>query len=179
MKLIQLIAHCFMFEIPDKDDDDGLLSECVAAQMTYPVRADVFIESLWYPLSWLSTFVTHGNADRSHPIFMAVAVQTITVWHPTLQTLRQLSRQPGNQERHHILKCYLSAWTRLGQTFELSELNPNVPHVEKPPHPSAIWWKARGCNWKHCLCAVDPCHTLKMCKGCWRVLYCSARCQML
>ena len=60
--------------------------------------------------------------------------------------------------------------------------------VEAPYNPAAEiadsndgvedWSKDMGCGWRECLCFGERTyHSLRMCKRCRKVMYCSAKCQ--
>ena len=91
----------------------------------------------------------------------------------TLYGLRDIHRTTGSR----IAKKFLDLWLDLRAELE----------VERLLHRCDTWaerelahtrWKA--CHNKKCVCsAMHPCHSMKVCKGCWHVRYCCRMCQKM
>lgn len=107
-----------------------------------------------------------------------------SVWWPTLCRLRTLVDTEDGPERASELLCEVTdLWEQLGRVCELDEYDPAfqdpTPALLISTDSAMSWWELQGCNWRECLCASAPCHRLKLCKGCWRAVYCGPRCQAL
>ncbi|CAL1711688.1 unnamed protein product [Somion occarium] len=89
------------------------------------------------------------------------------IWLPTLQELRGRINPAGVKSADTI-----ELWQYLGRAFGLREND--APAQLFPGFTSCT----KSCRWKDCLCSCNkPWHRLRVCKGCWRALYCSSKCQ--
>ncbi|TCD64030.1 hypothetical protein EIP91_004664 [Steccherinum ochraceum] len=104
--------------------------------------------------------------------------QLRAVWHDTLFSLRDI-RSSNAAHARFVVQCN-AAWLEYG---EMLGFHPTVDvvtsHIPSQPHPDSRYWEIR----KRCFCVACACHAarpnhrLRVCKGCWRVLYCNATCQ--
>ncbi|CAL1711730.1 unnamed protein product [Somion occarium] len=95
------------------------------------------------------------------------------VWLPTLRKLRALRISPSSPE-HQWIREWLIFGEQLG--FKESTEPPLYDSYMARLVPAYPYHK--HCHRKDCLChRAKPGHSLRVCKGCWRVLYCSRRCQ--
>lgn len=105
---------------------------------------------------------------------------------PKLKALRLLTAEKWNQVteafRQLRLDLYpawhpiLSAWQPLGKSLEVRYQYPYIPRSQKST--ISLSTPMERCAWKNCLCNVHkPIHRLRVCRGCWQVAYCNAKCQ--
>ena len=124
------------------------------------------------------TFVP--KIKREEPIrYHQIREASARIWHTTLRDISNV--RPQGLERIKDKHRALKAWKEYGQVFGLKE-NANVRLFKGPSTPSkhALYWKIpRQCFYKACACAAidHSLHDMRVCKGCYRVLYCNARCQ--
>lgn len=104
---------------------------------------------------------------------------------PKLDALRYSSaKQWGEVEnalRNKRLNSYpnwkpiVKAWDLFGKILKVDEYG-SVAGVNADASPAFMLLER--CGWQECLCSVHrPIHRLRVCKGCWRVAYCNAKCQ--
>lgn len=88
------------------------------------------------------------------------------IWFPTLKRIR--ATRPSDRT---FRDKALALWQEFGRRLELREVQPKV---ESLGH-------VLGCRWRDCLCHEKRvrCHRMKVCKGCWKALYCGTKCQRL
>ncbi|KAI0821093.1 hypothetical protein BC629DRAFT_1587409 [Irpex lacteus] len=147
-----------------------------------------FISCLVRPISLLRDTMTTKLLGQSHSprvigLVRNVAETTRTVWYPILTRLRQLKAKRDHREQ--MLTFVVDLWEQVGQACNLKQSE----RITKEPAP---WGSERhlaavqeyggrigkrGCALESCLCLMDPAHKMKVCKGCWRVFYCSPICQ--
>ncbi|KAL4254623.1 MYND-type zinc finger protein samB [Abortiporus biennis] len=74
-------------------------------------------------------------------------------------------------------KLLLGVWKLVDKKFGFDLRNSvRVDHDMEPSEN--IRQHSSRCNWKDCLCHnFNPHHKMKLCKGCWNVMYCSRKCQ--
>lgn len=78
------------------------------------------------------------------------------------------------EKRSEVYKHALETWKAITRDLQLGLNSPLRNLLERSICPPV--WKA--CHWKVCICyEMNPCHPMKVCKGCWRVRYCSFACQ--
>lgn len=97
------------------------------------------------------------------------------VWYDTMKSLRVVCRTSTADA--------LRIWGSLGTLLGLREGVDPVT-LQKPSTPSTqpYWRILKRCFWKPCCCATPfppQVHKMHVCRGCWRVLYCSRRCQKM
>ena len=104
----------------------------------------------------------------------------VRVWHDTLKSLRSLTTRTVAQSQLKV--GAIKAWIEHGSNLELKE-GVDVVTMQVPSVPSDVkpyWRIPKRCFWEACGCAGHvPAHRLRVCKGCWRVLYCSNKCQLM
>lgn len=114
-------------------------------------------------------------------IYEELRASTIRNWHDGLYAISDVptTTAQGLEDKLRALHY----WREYGKSFGL---NADVRVVEstKPSTPSneTLYWKIqRKCFYPACACSPGPvpCHAMRVCKGCYRVLYCNARCQSL
>ncbi|KAH8094556.1 hypothetical protein BXZ70DRAFT_364577 [Cristinia sonorae] len=101
------------------------------------------------------------------------------VWDDTLNSLIRI--RPGeNQETKQRKKKAIESWRQFGDYFRVDE-QLMVTTLQVPSELSnfAKYWKIpRRCFSSLCTCAAaGQQHPMRVCKGCYRALYCSRKCQ--
>lgn len=107
-----------------------------------------------------------------------------SLWYPVRECLEPIEERP--KDRHQIWLPLAESWEELGLACGLSAAYPKIespkPWSEQITHFGVIAFSREGCSWAQCLCALDPHHGMKICKGCWptrQVRYCSHQCQQM
>ncbi|KAH8094466.1 hypothetical protein BXZ70DRAFT_947572 [Cristinia sonorae] len=101
------------------------------------------------------------------------------IWHDTWNKIKGVHVRT---EMQHSMKLkIIQLWLEQGRRFDLRE-GKDVTTLIKPSALSEErrYWKIpKRCFWGPCACSAydHPPHHLRTCKGCWRVLYCSSKCQ--
>lgn len=130
------------------------------------------------PESWISIIYIYAEAgatvleDNPESCFLLDLINPLKQQYgQVLRRIRQVSKNANfNEYRLRALK----AWSFLGASLRLKE------NYRRSVHPNRNWLPPKPCHWEKCLCStVFPQHSMRVCKGCWRVFYCSARCQEL
>jgi len=163
-----------------------------AVQNTAPSKIESVSRVLYHIFLPISSkvFGSRMNASRLPKFedymdteFKGLAISTKRVWHDTIQALNTF--KAGSSQQKKLVKDALAKWLRIGMFVGLKE-GVNVTTLEGPSIPSEerrYWRIQRRCFREACICAgVVPSschHNLRVCKGCWRVLYCNTRCQDL
>lgn len=78
--------------------------------------------------------------------------------------------------RTHMSEYTLKAWgdIMIDTGIDLSQAVHLQNLADRDLCPPA--W--RGCGWHLCVCNdMQPCHSMRVCKGCWKIRYCSSVCQ--
>ena len=142
------------------------LLTCVAATLHFiGIQASHIKEMLSIPdISPVTTLVMQGKK----------------VWHDTYASI--LAIHPVNAEQAEFKNAALKCW--LVQGFCIG-LNVSTESATPPKGASQLsterrYWKIpKQCFWRGCACSASfkPPHQYRVCKGCWRVLYCSKYCQ--
>lgn len=104
------------------------------------------------------------------------------IWHATLRELTETSVTGDDQKR--LKTESLELWRRYGSLLDLKEGSRIMPAArpESALSDERCYWKIpRRCFSELCPCsAVTRArlhHRMRVCKGCWRVLYCNSQCQ--
>ncbi|KAI0792555.1 hypothetical protein C8Q75DRAFT_753465 [Abortiporus biennis] len=107
----------------------------------------------------------HPECKKQFPVFNKIWVETMR---------RLISFRP-----QHPWKLIIDGYKNLGKDVGFRS-SPNI--IEEPdykPGGGESYRYVRYCKWKECLCSdFKPHHKLRVCKGCWTVMYCSRRCQV-
>jgi len=100
------------------------------------------------------------------------------MWHDALRTL--VAIQPKDTLQTKLKTTALRHWRLYGESLWLKE-GVNVMTLKRASPLSeekAYWRIPRQCFWLGCACSGHrPFHSVRVCKGCWRALYCSPLCQ--
>ncbi|KAH8094553.1 hypothetical protein BXZ70DRAFT_947991 [Cristinia sonorae] len=102
------------------------------------------------------------------------------MWHNFLQTIRAIPTK--DTHRTAVKAKAIKYWKKFGKTFDLEEGGKHPSSVSlalstTESHPR-YWLFKKRCGLPSCGCHVaKPEHHLRVCKGCYRILYCSKYCQ--
>lgn len=129
-----------------------------------------------------TTMLGEAPYDASH--LRRIKELYFFIWHDTLKELRAI---PIKGDRHQQLKkTAVSLWVAHGNALGLEEgknvLSIRLPSkITKENEGKPYWRLDRRCFWTACPCAalMHTAHHVRVCKGCWRVLYCGKKCQAL
>lgn len=108
----------------------------------------------------------------------ALYQSSASIWHDGLEAILRVptEHEPASAE---MKKDALRVWRTFGSHMDFSEYKRPVD-TSRPSDLSneRVYWRIeRRCFWRKCACAIHAAHSLRVCKGCWRVLYCNAVCQ--
>ncbi|KAH8094544.1 hypothetical protein BXZ70DRAFT_363998 [Cristinia sonorae] len=98
------------------------------------------------------------------------------VWHDTLEALQGIETTGG---AHLALKNRATdAWREHGLVFNLKEGKTASDQICKRPSIQPFWLSDKRCFLDACACSViRPTHHVRVCKGCFRAMYCNVACQ--
>lgn len=107
----------------------------------------------------------------------------VKIWHDTMKTLRSIHTESYHRMEDPASYAF-SVWRCLGERYFGLKEGVNVVTLRTPSEPSdattAYWNVAKKCFCRACACSsIEPSHPMRVCKGCWRALYCSQRCQSM
>lgn len=122
-----------------------------------------------------------GYRENEPQAYLPIARASARIWHDSLRELRLVDTPLVDSQRKAI-----KAWKEFGEAMGLHQ-GVNVTTLKKPSIPSdnRRYWKIpKQCYYGPCVCSLPlpsgrPYHSLRVCKGCYRVLYCNERCQSL
>ena len=109
------------------------------------------------------------------------------VWHSTLRAITDM--QTSIDEEANLKKTILACWRfygdlaglkeRLDSSDEGAQTSPRNHGPSRLSKESRYWKIPKKCFWSACECHRKQLlfHSVRACKGCWRVLYCSESCQ--
>lgn len=139
------------------------------------------------PFNLLSTQNANSIVEEFRPVIKKALRR---VWYPTLSWLRDLKTvrtrprsRPYTPEMESSWNYAITTWESAGRHLGLSENDPSIRNQHMYPldseqhTTSQSGWSPRSCGWRECPCYESPVHRMRVCKGCWRTHYCSARCQ--
>ena len=137
-------------------------------------RADHMISILGGYKALSSVYVS--RKDQFHDVF-PVLVDTAKRFIP--KVLNEIREIPStSSEVHNRKQRVFRAWESYAETLGYKGGNIGWSHSPQwviMPYPP---WETCGCQ--SCLCSErKPCHKLRVCKGCWKIFYCSAKCQKM
>lgn len=113
------------------------------------------------------------SAESMPPVLRHFLHHVETRWYPLLNTLRSVDVEPDNLRQQVILY-----WLRLGAEFGMDETRERRRIREEIASIPVEFLPT--CRNSTCLCSkVKPFHKMHACKGCWRVFYCSSKCQKM
>ncbi|GJE94752.1 zinc finger MYND domain-containing protein [Phanerochaete sordida] len=114
-----------------------------------------------------------GETDR--PIDSDYRKSVHRVWHRAFDDLQALSPAEAPM-RPTIIEWWLHFGTKSGVDVD-APYDPSAEITEGSDGAEG-WSKDMGCGWRECLCFGERTyHSLRMCKRCRKVMYCSIKCQ--
>ncbi|TCD59849.1 hypothetical protein EIP91_011323 [Steccherinum ochraceum] len=105
------------------------------------------------------------------------------VWLDTLNALIAINSPDSGRS---LKVDMIQAWKAYGTAIGLSQhsrilniANTSLKGPSEPNETAAYWRTPKRCFWKACGCAVGihSGHRVRVCKGCYKVLYCHVNCQ--
>ena len=119
-------------------------------------------------------------SQRSSPKAATFWQTSTRSWHHTLFLL--VSIHTESIEHAQVKASVTAQWRKYGAFFGLRD-NENIITLMRPSTPSdePVYWKIKKhCYYMACPCNItSPPHHVRVCKGCWRVLYCNSTCQRM
>ncbi|TCD66122.1 hypothetical protein EIP91_001731 [Steccherinum ochraceum] len=115
-----------------------------------------------------------GPPSASH---QSSVESTKRIWHDTLESLKAVRTFDA---AHSMVKADgLDAWRKLGSLLHLADgVNVKTLHVPSDLSQERAYWKIpKRCFYNPCACSFRANHHLRVCKGCFRALYCNLTCQ--
>ena len=112
--------------------------------------------------------------------YRSIGYTTTRLWH---DNLREFSTVRTNL--HGSRRKVIEKWKEFGDVFGLKPgIDITTLHAPSTPSGEPRYWKiTQQCYYGPCICSMPLVgkinHVLRVCKGCYRVLYCNRRCQSL
>ena len=130
------------------------------------------LEAQTRQLSFFWNLVGHSQTDCS-----ALKQRVSGAWYDTLKSIAAKPTRNAQHERQktRALKVWREAGSFLG--FKEGICATTLREVSEPSDEEKYWKIPKRCFWKACPCSSQAPHPVSVCKGCWRVLYCSPKCQ--
>ncbi|CAL1693878.1 unnamed protein product [Somion occarium] len=177
--LIQCLANVARLLQGAADDEIASAMKLINESQLIPMESQLYLQALrdndqsFIPvldtiLDFYSTLgQTEARAQTNSAELKALRSHVTRVLAPTLQKLRAL---PSSLRRTRAI----NKWTNLAKALELRETSwPEDITIDDSSHSHS-----RRCHWHDCMCShTDPAHSIRVCKGCWQVFYCSRQCQ--
>ena len=105
---------------------------------------------------------------------------SMKIWNSTCNKF--LAVRAHDPKHAQLVKQIIQQWQFYGAAFGMVE-RVNGPSLNRPSVLSdehRFWKIQKRCFWNACACSTcEASHKVRVCKGCWRVLYCNARCQRM
>lgn len=90
-------------------------------------------------------------------------------WFKAMAGLEPLKLRP-HMDSYYVIEQLRIIGQNLGIVY--------TRYSRPPVDPENVDTGDRLCHWSGCLChEIVPYHSLRVCKGCWKVFYCSQLCQ--
>lgn len=128
-------------------------------------------------LNYIMSPIVNRTRKAQIPQYREQRRTTQRIWLSTFQELRAITVTSDAQK---VLKMKaVEIWRYYGSLLDLKEGMPTTPSALSDER---CYWKIP----KRCFSESCPCsavtrarlhHRMRVCKGCWRVLYCSSQCQ--
>ena len=123
-----------------------------------------------------------AQMEAGDPLNIASLERTTRrVFHDTLTSIHAVRTE--GLEHAKLKSTALKAWRGFGRLFDLKEgqrvTTTNIPSELSTER--AYWNIPKRCFLNSCSCSAmdDALHPMRVCKGCYRALYCSQQCQTL
>ncbi|TCD66133.1 hypothetical protein EIP91_001742 [Steccherinum ochraceum] len=155
-----------------------IISEAIVAMLR---GADYYPQGLNFAFCLLGPALVYACRiqDESPPrLFRETVIyqSTASIWHDKMRTLRMIQTQ---NDAHAADKAQaISIWQTFGWRMGFREgINVPADRVSVLSDESAYWKIPKRCFWSQCGCSFKAVHRMRVCKRCWRALYCNADCQ--
>ena len=111
-----------------------------------------------------------ARRDLESPYAQELKIGLTKVIPMILRDIMARAKRPGDDSRvGDLISQYQNAMVTLELDLERDSIR-YFPGYEDHHH---------SCYYENCMCShKQPLHSLRVCKGCWRVLYCGKRCQV-
>lgn len=165
-KLCRISSHILLTSVETDDFDlQGTYHMCIFIQTSKHVMTDaavMFYDAYATMLIDIDVTVQSGRIAKLREIMRYC-------WFKAMGELEQLELEP-HMENYQTLENWRIIGTKLGIRFA---------RYRRPPiDPDNVYTGDILCHWSDCLChEMVPCHSLRGCRGCWKVFYCSKSCQ--
>ena len=133
-------------------------------------------------LAYIQTYIkrTKSKVAREALSYVSLELTTARIFHDILTRL--LAVRIDNSEHSKLKNAAIRSWREHGRLFDLRE-GRDVTTTESPSELSeelAYWRIPKRCFLNECPCSANTyaLHRVRVCKGCYRVLYCNEECQM-
>lgn len=94
------------------------------------------------------------------------------IWKPTIAELRRM--RVGDPA---VRNKMTTQWQVLGRAFGLTDSSQGVP-IYTDTMEYDIHYERKNCHLSSCIChTYAGAHEMRVCKGCWKVFYCTTKCQ--
>ena len=126
-------------------------------------------------------FKTSSYGDIFHTGRKAIVLQGATRYarRTWLHTLDDIRAVPTAVASAQFKQDVVEKWVNFGKAYGLNEIieRRRLAFGEKVT-ASKLEPPLMACHWSSCLCSeYETAHSMRACKGCSEVLYCSKRCQ--
>ena len=128
----------------------------------------------------LSLSHTYANDSSMRKEMSFLRQSSTRIWNDAIHVMTTF--RTTNRAQADLKVNALRLWRVYGSFFGLTR-GTDVTTLNRPSelNEDLRYWKTpRHCSWPACPCAFpnhDESHRVRVCKGCWRVLYCSKQCQ--
>jgi len=138
-------------------------------------RLEYTLELLRYQHEFAEDAIKHSYDEVTH-----LKTTGERIWHNTLNSLLAVETR-GDLKLSGMKSRALRSWRAYGATFGWKSGVRAMNTVTPPSDPSdePRYWKIpKHCFSNACACTSRPAaHRIRVCKGCYRVLYCGPKCQ--
>ncbi|KAH8094547.1 hypothetical protein BXZ70DRAFT_364238 [Cristinia sonorae] len=153
----------------------AILSQWLARTPEYHA-SQIRISDVFHTLKIASDVASYNKKT----IYPTVQKDVVRVWYDTLKSLQRIQPK-GNIEIQERKDGAIEMWQFFGRHFGITERQrPTTLQKSSELSKSTKYWKIpQKCFSNVCPCAAAATqhHPMRVCKGCYRVLYCSRTCQ--
>ena len=126
----------------------------------------------------LSLSRTYENNASMSKEMKQLRQSSTRIWHDAVQAITAI--RSTTRARADLKASTLTVWRVYGSFFGLVSGTGSTT-LDRPSELSEdlrYWRIPRRCSRPACVCAYHSAsHSVRVCKGCWRVLYCNKQCQ--
>ncbi|TCD66132.1 hypothetical protein EIP91_001741 [Steccherinum ochraceum] len=133
-----------------------------------------------HTLGFLYRIAIKIHETPSRPVLQSdLYITAARTWHDTMKALSHI--RPKDVAQTALKNDALKHWRLYGKAFYFKENDVKFVTLKRASPLSteeAYWRIPRECFWLECACAGhDAHHSVRVCKGCWRAVYCGKFCQ--